>query len=630
MFAIVGLRAFQLQVLQGEKLTRLGNKQRIQEWTLLPKRGSILDRAGEPVAISLEAQSVYVRPSRIREPAVAAPQLAKALGVSAGEVGRKFKSGQPFVWLKRQVTPRQAERVGSLRLAGVGMYYEPKRYYPQGRLAGQMLGFVGRDSKGLEGVEAYYDRYIRGELGSSFVEQDALGRKVMIQGVERLEVPPGADIHLTLDASIQHLVEKQLEAAVTTSNAKAGIAIIVEPLTGEVLAMANYPFFDPNNFTQVPSKRWRNRAVTDIYEPGSTFKAILAAAAVEEGAVGNDELFYCEMGRYVFGGRVIHDEKPHGWLNLDGIIKVSSNIGATKIAERLGKERYYQYIKRFGFGRSTGIDLPGEARGLVRAPARWSGVDLATHAFGQGIAVTPIQLVMAYAAVANGGFLMRPFVVKRVVGPEGKVLLSHDSHVVRRVLTEQTARAVTSALRGAVSVEGTGAKAEIEGFQVAGKTGTSQKADLVHGGYSAEKRIASFVGFVPAEDPRMVLLVILDEPETGVSGGIVAAPVFQIIARGTLRHLGAVPQRAVAEPPARPVPATLVRVREKATKVLNFRGSGGFPDFTGLSLREAVGRAHTLKLRVKVQGHGYVIGQAPPPGARLQEGETVTVTLRDP
>ena len=630
MFLMVGLRAFQLQILQGERLKGLGDKQRFQEWTLLPKRGSILDRAGDPLAISLEAQSVYVRPPRLKEQEAVAPVLAKALGMSVKSMRRKIKRDRPFVWVKRQVTPKESQRVRSLRLDGVGMYNEPKRYYPHGRLAAQMVGFVGRDSKGLEGVEAFYDQYIRGELGSSFVEQDALGRKVLLHGVEKLEVPPGADIHLTLDASIQHLVEKQLEAAVTDSRAKSGIAIVVKPFTGEVLAMANYPYFDPNHFSKSPSEVWRNRAVTDSFEPGSTFKAMTAAAAVEEGVVGRGELFYCEKGRYAFGGSIIHDEKPHGWLNLRQILKVSSNIGATKVAERLGKKKYFKYIKKFGFGRPTGIDLPGEAQGLVRHPTKWSRIDLATHAYGQGIAVTPLQLVMAYAAIANGGFLMRPFVVERVVGSKGRVLLSHRTHVLRRVLSEKTSRTLTSMLRGVVSQGGTGTKAKVEGFQVAGKTGTAQKPDPIYGGYLVKKRIASFVGFVPAEDPRMVLLVLLDDPELGVFGGAVAAPLFRSIARGALRHMGVVPQGAEVRRRDLALATKLLRANKSSRKAPHLKRVRGLPDFTGMSLREAVTKARVLSLQVKIQGHGYVVRQAPLPGTRWREGETLTMTLQGP
>ena len=629
MFLAVGLRAFQLQIIQGEKLKRLGERQRLQEWTVLPKRGSILDRNGEPLAISLEAQSVYVRPRRLKEPERAAAQLAKALGMRQKQLRRRLKTEKPFVWVKRQVTPREVQRVRALRLAGVGMYYEPKRYYPHGRLAGQMIGFVGSDSQGLEGVEGYYDKFIRGEFGSSVVEQDALGRKVMVQGVERLEVPPGADIHLTLDASIQSLVEKQLEATVTRFRAKAGTAVLVVPFTGEVLAMANFPFFNPNSFTRFPSHRWRNRSVTDSFEPGSTFKVIGAAAALDEGIVGKEDLFYCELGRYFYGGRVIRDEKKHGWLTLDKIMKYSSNIGLTKVVDKLKKDRYFKYIQKFGFGQPTGIDLPGEAKGLVRSPSRWTRMDLAAHAFGQGIAVTPVQLVMAYAAIANGGFLMRPYVVRRVVDSEGKVLVEHESHVVRRVISEKTARELTSILTGVVSDGGTGARAGMEGFQVAGKTGTAQKADLINGGYMPEKRIASFVGFVPAEDPRMVLLVLLDEPEVSVYGGVVAAPLFRDIARGTLRHLGIVPQRRATMPHPVVSRPKIVRVKDETAAVPRRKRAFGFPNFQGLSMREAVTRASALKLQVTVRGHGYVVGQSPAPGSGWRHGSTLTLTLKD-
>ena len=629
MFLAVGLRAFQLQIIQGEKLKRLGERQRLQEWTVLPKRGSILDRNGEPLAISLEAQSIYVRPRRLKEPARAAALLAKALGMRQKQLRRRLKTEKPFVWVKRQVTPREVQRVRALRLAGVGMYYEPKRYYPHGRLAGQMIGFVGSDSQGLEGVEGYYDKFIRGEFGSLVVEQDALGRKVMVQGVERLEVPPGADIHLTLDASIQSLVEKQLEATVTRFRAKAGTAVLVKPFTGEVLAMANFPFFNPNSFTRFPSHRWRNRSVTDSFEPGSTFKIIGAAAALDEGIVGKEDLFYCELGRYSYGGRVIRDEKKHGWLTLDKIMKYSSNIGLTKVVEKLTKDRYFKYIQKFGFGQPTGIDLPGEAKGLVRSPSRWTRVDLAAHAFGQGIAVTPVQLVMAYAAIANGGFLMRPYVVRRVVDSEGKVLVEHESHVVRRVISEKTARELTSILTGVVSDGGTGVRAGMEGFQVAGKTGTAQKADLINGGYLPEKRIASFVGFVPAEDPRMVLLVLLDEPEVSVYGGVVAAPLFRAIARGTLRHLGIGPQwRATMPLPVVSRPK-MVRVEDETAAVPRRKRAFGFPNFQGLSMREAVTRASALMLKVTVRGHGYVVGQSPAPGSGWRHGSTLTLTLKD-
>ncbi|MEE8074692.1 MAG: penicillin-binding protein [Candidatus Binatia bacterium] len=627
MFLAVGLRAFQLQILQGEKLMRLGERQHLQEWIILPRRGSMLDRSGEPLAISLEAQSVYVRPQRLKKPEVVAPRLARALDMSLSQVRRSLNRKKPFVWLKRQVTPREAKGVRALRLSGVGMYYEPKRYYPQGRLAGQVIGFVGSDSQGLEGVERYYDTYFRGESGSSVIERDGLGRMVMAQGVGELDIPPGANIHMTLDITIQHLVEKQLETAIIKSRAKAGVALMVEPFTGEVLALANYPFFNPNRFARLPSHRWRNRAVTDSYEPGSTFKAILAAAALEEGIVGKEDIFYCEYGRYAFGGKVIHDTKRHGWLPFSKIIEYSSNIGAVKVAEKMKKEKYFQYIQKFGFGQTTGIDLPGEANGLVRRPSRWSRMDLAAHAFGQGIGVTPIQLVMAYAAIANGGILMRPYVVQRVVGPRGEVLLTNQPRIVRRVISEKTARVLTSILKKVVREGGTGVKAGVEGFQVAGKTGTAQKADLIYGGYAPEKKVVSFIGFVPADDPRLVLLVLLDEPQDKAYGGLAAAPVFRKIARGTLRHLRAMPENP--EPPPGIAAGDLIRVKPKNGKRLKrAEGVSGVPDFLGLSMREAITKARDMKLQVEIQGNGYVVRQSPTPGSNWGKRGTLALTLQ--
>lgn len=624
MFGAIVVRAVQLQIVEGERLKRLGERQHLKEWIVLPKRGTIVDRNREPLALSLEAQSIYARPRRIENAEAVSRSLAKPLGLSPAEVRTKLKTEKPFVWIKRQVAPKEAEEVRSLHLEGVGMSYEPNRYYPQGRVAGQVIGFVGRDSQGLEGIEAHYDEYIRGETGAPVIERDALGRRVLTRGVEEVQVPPGADVELTLDTSIQHLAEKQLEATVAKFRAKAGIAVVVEPFTGEVLAMANYPFFNPNNYSRLSAQQWRNRAVADSFEPGSTFKTILAAAALEEGVVGKEDLFYCEFGKYSYGGRMIHDSHPYGWLPFSKIIQYSSNIGATKVAEKLKRERYFKYIERFGFGRPAGIDMPGEAAGLLRPVEGWSRIDLATHAFGQGIAVTPIQLAMAYGAIANGGFLMRPFVVRRVVSREEKLLVENQPYVVRRVISERTSRLLTSILKGVASDGGTGVMARIDGFEVAGKTGTAQKPDPVRGGYSAKKRVASFVGFVPADRPRMVLLVIVDEPELNVYGGVVAAPAFRNIASGVLRHLGVVPEQADRLPLPALKGETLARPwRRPGREAGEEQNGAGAPDFIGLSLREAVTKAQSLNIRVRVQGNGYVVRQSPAPGAGWAKREVV-------
>ncbi|HEX9146298.1 MAG TPA: penicillin-binding transpeptidase domain-containing protein [Candidatus Binatia bacterium] len=628
-FMVVAGRAFQLQVLQGDKLKRLGERQHLKEWIVLPKRGTVLDRGSEPLALSLEAQSVYARPRRIHQPEAVARSLANILNLSLAEVKQKLLSDKPFVWIKRQISPVEADQIQALNVDGLGMFYEPRRYYPQGQLAGQVIGFVSRDSEGLEGLELQYNNYIRGETGSSIIERDALGRRVLAQGVEGLRIPPGGDVHLTIDTSIQHLAEKELETTIIKNRAKAGVAIVVEPFTGEVLALANYPSFDPNNFSKESAQQRRNRAIADSFEPGSIFKTILAAGALEEGVVGKEDLFYCEMGKYAFGGKIIHDTHPNGWLPFYKILQVSSNIGFTKVAEKLKKDRYFRYIQKFGFGQITGIDMPGEIPGLLRRPESWSAVDLATHAFGQGISVTPMQMVMAYAAVANGGFLMRPYVVSRVMSPNGDVLVQNQPQVVRRVISEKTSHLLASMLKEVTSEGGTGTMANIEGFDVAGKTGTAQKADLAHGGYAAKKRVASFVGFVPANDPRLVALVLVDEPEVNVYGGIVAAPAFRDIARGALRHLAVASQKSDFIPSAiADVRAPLRRSPSKENEMGNDGNTSAVPDFVGLSLREAVERARAMKVRVMMHGNGYVVKQSPAPGVRWSENDTLVLSLQ--
>jgi cell division protein FtsI (penicillin-binding protein 3) len=631
LFLVVGGRAVQLQMLQGEKLMKLGQRQHLKEWIVLPKRGALFDRAGEPLALSMESQSVYARPHRIQDAERLSRDLAQILNLRAADVKQKIVSEKPFVWLKRQVSSAEAEKIQTLNADGIGMFYEPNRHYPQGQLAGQVIGFVGRDSEGLEGLELKYNEYIRGESGSSVAERDALGRRVLVQGVEDLHVPPGSDMHLTIDTSIQHIAEKELEASIVKYRGKAGVAIVADPFTGEILALANYPSFDPNNYAKQSAEQRRNRAVTDSFEPGSTFKTILAAAALEEDVVGKDDLFYCEMGKYPYAGKIIHDTHPNGWLSFSKILQVSSNIGFTKVAEKLKKDRYYRYIEKFGFGQETGIDVPGEVAGVVRKPEKWSAVDLATHAFGQGLSTTPLQLVMAYASIANGGFLMRPYVTRRVVSPQGEVLLENQPHVVRRVISEKTAKLLASMLRNVTSEGGTGVMANVEGFEVAGKTGTAQKADPVHGGYAAKKRVGSFVGFVPANDPRLVALVLIDEPEVNVYGGVVAAPVFRNIAQAALRRLAVAPEKAAPIPTMQDqaeLPSRRAVKQPSAATAIVEANAEATPDFVGLSLREALEKAQSLKVKLRLQGNGYVIKQVPAPGGRWNEGEVLVLNLQ--
>ncbi len=619
----VALRAIQLQAFDGERLARMGEKQHLQEWIVQPGRGTIFARNGDALAISIEAQSVYVRPRRLKVTDKVVADVARALAMKPREVRRRMTSSEPFVWLKRQVKPREAQRVRRLKVGGIGFYHEPRRYYPQGRLAGQALGVVGRDAQGLEGIERSYDRYIRGETSSSVVERDALGRRMLVAGLEELKLQPGAHVHLTLDSALQHLAEKHLEATVRRYRAKGGAVVMVDPYTGAIMALASYPFFDPNQYQTQDRSRWRIRGVTDAYEPGSVFKAVLAAAAVEEGVVGREDLIFCENGRYVYGGRAIHDFKKHGWLSFAKVLRLSSNIGTTKVAARLGKERYHGYIRSFGFGQKTGIDVLGEAAGTVRPHHQWYDVDLAAASFGQSIGTTPLQVAMAFSAIANGGLLMRPYLVDRVVGDDGRLLFQNGPELRRRVVSRETARTVVDMLKGVVVEGGTGARAAVAGFETAGKTGTSQKADRVKGGYSKTARVASFAGFVPANEPRFVLLTLVDQPTVEVYGGLVAAPLFQRIAASALDALGEKPDHDLLGPPSSAGNAGVVRVsrgRARRGKAV----SGGRPNLMGMSMRQAVDEARKLGLPVVLRGHGYVAAQ------RMDaDGRRLVLTLKE-
>ncbi|MCY4485870.1 MAG: penicillin-binding transpeptidase domain-containing protein [Deltaproteobacteria bacterium] len=609
----VALRAIQLQAFDGERLARMGERQHLQEWIVQPERGTIFGRGGDALAISIETQSVYVRPRRLKVTGKVVADVARALDMKRADVRRKMTAGEPFVWLKRQVTPREAQRVRRLKIEGIGFYHEPKRYYPQGRLAGQALGVVGRDAQGLEGVERSYDRYIRGESSSWVVERDALGRRMLVAGLDELKLQPGPDVHLTLDTALQHLAEKHLEATVRRYRAKGGTVVMADPYTGAIMALASYPFFDPNQYQTQDRSRWRIRGITDTYEPGSVFKAVLAAAALEDGVVGREDLIFCEYGKYRYGGRTIHDFKEYGWLSFAKVLELSSNIGVTKVADKLGKERYHRYIRRFGFGQKTGVDLLGEVEGRVRPHHEWYKVDLAAASFGQSIATTPLQMVMAFSAIANGGLLMRPYLVDRVVGEDGRVLFQNKPEMLRRVVSRETARTVVDMLKGVVAEGGTGFRAAVAGFETAGKTGTSQKADRVKGGYS-EKRVASFAGFVPADEPRFVLLTLVDEPTVQVYGGLVAAPLFQRIAGPALHALGQKPDGRLL---AATSPAGKVGVvRVSRTKTPRGKAGSGGPNLIGMSMRQAVDEARKLRLSVVLRGHGYVAAQRMDRGGR--------------
>jgi len=496
-------RAFQLQVVSGETLGKLADRQHKASLTLYPERRFIFDRNGQKLAATIMADSVYVDPSNVEDRTKVSSNLSSILGVKRQKITGALSNQGSFRWIARQISPVRTERIRTLKLKGVHLVQEPRRFYPHRELACHLLGFAGLDSTGLDGLESKYDEYLKGVPKKVVWGRDARGRKIYLSDDSGSAVDDrSCSLFLTIDSKIQYIVESQLKKAIEDTGAKGGTVIVMDPGTGEVLAMANEPLFNPNEFSIYPADARRNRAVTDCFDPGSVFKPFVAAAALEEGLVTETDIFDCENGSYTVGNRVIHDAQNEKFqeLNLPDIIKHSSNIGSVKIAEKLGKEKFYHYITMFGFGSKTGIDLPGESRGILRNSKDWTDVDFATIAFGQGVSVTAIQLVTAMSAIANDGVLMKPHVVRCMVDKKGSVVKEIEPVAVRRVISPETSHRITSILTDVVE-EGTGGNARIVNLSVAGKTGTSQKFDFDLGRYSAKKVEASFIGFFPAEDP---------------------------------------------------------------------------------------------------------------------------------
>ncbi|MEW6777417.1 MAG: penicillin-binding protein 2, partial [Bdellovibrionota bacterium] len=549
-------RAYDLQVRSRDRLESLAERQHTARVTLQARRGMILDRNGEELAISLPVESVFVQPALIQDRRGTAKKLARVLGLNAKDLEKKFsESNRNFAWVDRHVASEKIQDVRALELPGIGFIEESRRHYPGGERAAQLLGFAGIDSVGLEGAERAFDKYLRGSPEEVIGDRDARGRAILARGMGPLERLQGDNVVLTLDATVQHIAEREAALARKETGSKAAAALVMDPRTGEILGMAIEPRFDPNHFEKYGKDRFRNRIVTDLFEPGSTFKPFLLAASLDAGAVDEDDIFFCENGSYKVRDRTFHDHKPHGWLSAANILRVSSNIGSIKIADRIGGSRYYEYLRRFGFGRRTGIELGGEGEGILLPPSKWSGVSLATMAFGQGVGVTALQLLSATSALANDGVLLRPRILKEVRDPMGEVIHRTIPEVRDRVVSESVAHRVTKVMRGVVSEEGTGVLAELPGYSVAGKTGTSQKIDPATGAYSQELRIVSFVGFAPATSPRVAVLVLLDEPKEKVTGGAVAAPVFARITGEVLSYLEVPPDQPV-ETPAEPAVAT--------------------------------------------------------------------------
>lgn len=624
-FLAIAVRASYLQLVMAEDLAARGKQQHQRVVKLTPQRGAIYDRNGEELALSLEVKSLYANPREIKDEAQVARSLASVLKVSEKRLRRKLSRKKGFVWIDRLLSPEVAQQVAALELPGLHFVREHKRYYPRGQVASQVVGFTGLDPKGLEGIELLYDADLQGEAGLLISERDARGRGLATaEQVVRGGVP-GGSLYLTIDRTLQYIAEKELARQVEASGAVGGTVVMIEPASGRVLAMASQPSYNPNAINRYRPGDWRNRVVSDAFEPGSIFKPIVLAAALEEGILSPSSKIDCENGRYEVGGKVIRDHKRYGKLKLSEIIKYSSNIGFSKMGKKLERERLHSYIRDFGFGEMTGVDLPGEEDGLVRRPDRWFEIDLATISFGQGISVTPLQMTAAMAVIANGGLLMEPYLVEKIIDGEGDQVYRRQPHAVRRVVSESTARRVRNMMIGVTEAGGTGTRGAVIGYSVAGKTGTAQKVDPVTGGYSVDKRIASFIGMVPAENPAMIVLVTIDEPQGKPYGGLVAAPVFSRIMDESLRYLDIPPTEVVArrELPTRNTPLKAKRVRTTVQKV---RGdSSQMPDFKGMSYRQVLDAMSRNGLNIKLSGSGEVVEQFPRAGEAISYGAEIWV-----
>jgi cell division protein FtsI (penicillin-binding protein 3) len=622
---IIG-RMFQLQVLKKEHLYKLAAQQQQVQIPLVPKRGIIYDHKGNELAVSIEVDSVYADPRKVTDAERTARELATILQIDREELKQKLKSGKSFEWIERKISPKETDEIKALALPGISFLKENRRFYPNAELAAHVIGFVGLDSRGLEGVECQYDALLNDGKGDVWkLGRDARGREIAMDGIPPEREGYNRNIFLTLDKNIQYVVEAELSRSVQKWGAKGGIAIAMDPRTGKVLAMTSYPFFNPNQFIQYRSKSWRNRAISDIFEPGSMFKAFLAAAALEEKVVQPSDSFFCENGSYTVYDKTIHDTTKHGWLTFQQIIKFSSNIGASKVGEKIGRDRLYRYISSFGFGEKTRIGLPGEGKGIVHHTRYWSPVALDTISFGQGISVTGIQLVAALSAIVNGGSLMKPYIIERVINQKGEVVQSFQPEVIRKVISEETAHKVMALLKLTTEKGGTGEGAVPAGYEVGGKTGTAQKVDTLLGGYSEDRYNSGFMGFAPSDDPKISLLVVVDEPQGSNYGVIVAAPVFKAIMEKVLPYLNILPKGTLIvrnESDSLFKKETLeAEAQIKGVRVGKGAGMIMMPDLTGLSMRNALSRIQGKGLIIKVSGNGKVIEQTPKPGVMIEKGD---------
>lgn len=652
---VVCARLVYLQFSQHEGLANRARQQQQNSIETSPQRGELLDRQGRQLARSVQTVSLFLDPDGLDAEMLDrnAQQLAQALNLKHADLAKEFREAHAqnrrFIWIARRLDADHAAKIVALNLPGLRTRLEPKRYYPNGPLASHVLGYVGLDGQGLGGVEQFYNEKISGEPGRLFIEKDANGKPY-----ESYEIAskPGQTVVLTIDQSIQYLAEQSLLAAVHRSRAKSGSVIVLDPRSGEILALANAPTFDPNKVADAKPETRSNWALQNIYEPGSTFKIVAFSAAIEKQLAKIDDRIDCQMGAITVAGRVIRDHHPFGSLTIAEALAKSSNVGAIKLGLRVGDETMYDYIKRFGFGSKTGIELPGETVGLLRKVERWQASSIGSIAIGQEIGVTPVQMVAAFGALANDGVRVAPHLIREIRNAEGVVVYRAQPEQ-RRVIGAETAIALRGMLEG-VTLHGTAKKAQLDGYSAAGKTGTAQKIDPKTKAYSATKFVGSFVGFAPVSNPQVVIIVVIDEPSGAYHGGDVAAPIFREVAEQILPNLGVMPDIETSS-----VPELVAKVNEDPERAARMRdeqaqseqqrkatmptvdsngGRGGevvyavankkamlMPDLRGRSVRDVARTCAQLGLQVEARGEGRVLKQKPSAGTEVSTGQLIYV-----
>lgn len=612
-FCLLGGRIFWVQFVKGAELSEMATQNRMRDVPVESKRGIIYDRNGHELAISISADSVYAIPAEVnrsKKQTEVAQKLAQVLGMDQAGLLKKVTASSSFEWIKRQITPEQAQQIRDMSLPGIDLTEESRRFYPKGTLAAHVLGISGTDNTGLEGIDFFYNDLVGGTKGRIVIEHDAAGREIPEATHKFIAPIDGGNLVLTIDETIQYIVERELDKVFTERQAKSAAAIVVDPKTGEILAIASRPTFDPNNFAAFPASTRRNFAINDSYEPGSTMKITTSAMALEENVVNRNTPFFCpgsvKVGKETIG---CPNQTPHGQQTFAEIVENSCNVAFVKVGLDLGIERYYKYLNGFGFGQLTGIDLPGEAKGILVPQERAKQIDLATMAMGQANAVTPIQLTTAVAAVANGGKSMKPHLLKEVLDGSGKVIKTNQPEMVRQVISENTAQELCNILEGEVT-NGTGRNAYIEGYHVGGKTGTAQKI-APGGGYLADEYVASFIGLAPSDDPRLVCMVVVDAPKGyPYYGGWVAAPAAREILNDSLHYL---------QVPLRQENGQQVQAEDERAIV---------PDVVNLPLSEALASISGRGFQAKVNGTGNIVWQQTPRAlSKLTKGSQVIIYM---